>query len=96
VTEEEKVDPRHSGTRAVLQVLGPALTLLGLVLIIIAMVSFFSSFGTFGAHRYFWCFFAGIPLLFVGLVMSQYGYFGSIFRYIAGPPMGTMSFAPGP
>jgi hypothetical protein len=83
MTEEEKVDPRHSSTRAVLRVLGPALTLLGLVLIIIAMVSFFFSFGTFGAPRYFWCFFAGMPLLFVGLVMSQYGYFGSIFRYIA-------------
>jgi hypothetical protein len=84
MTEEEKIDPRHSSRRAVLRVLGPALTLLGLVLIIIAMVSFFFSFGTFGAPRYFWCFFAGIPLLFVGLVMSQYGYFGLIFRYIAG------------
>jgi uncharacterized membrane protein len=84
MTEEEKIDPKHATARAVLRVLGPALALVGLVLIVIAMVSFFSAFGTFGPPRYFWCAFLGIPLLFVGLAMCQYGYFGSILRYVAG------------
>jgi hypothetical protein len=84
VAEEEKIDPKHASTRAVLRVVGPALALIGLVLIVIALVSFFSSSGTFGPPRYFWCAFLGIPVLFVGLAMSQYGYFGSIIRYVAG------------
>lgn len=76
--------PRHQTIRTILRVGGPLLLLAGLTLLIVGMVSFFSSFGTFESPRYFWCAFVSIPLLFVGQVMSFKGYMGSMMRYMAG------------
>jgi zinc-ribbon domain len=84
MNEEEKIDPRHSTTRAVLRVAGPVLAGIGLLLIVIGMASFFSSFGTFGPPRYFWCAFVGMPLLFVGLVLSQFAFYGAFAGYLSG------------
>jgi hypothetical protein len=84
MSEENEIDPKHSTTRTILRTLGPTIAVIGLVLIVISMVNFFSSFGGFEPPKYFWCGFLGIPLLFVGMVMTQYGFLGSFLRYFSG------------
>jgi len=81
---EEKIDPGHQSIRSFLRVLGPVVVLVGLVLIAIGLVSFFSAFGTMQPPRYFWCAFIGMPLLGVGIILCKFGYMGKVARYVAG------------
>lgn len=79
------LDPnQYSELRATLKSVGPAIAGIGLLLMIVGMVSFFSAFGGFGPPRYFWCAFVGMPLLFVGIAISKFAYLGAITRYLAG------------
>ncbi|MGV3771538.1 MAG: hypothetical protein ACO1QB_01460 [Verrucomicrobiales bacterium] len=75
--------PKHKRNRSFLRTVGPLLALIGLVFIAIGMISFFLAFGDMRPPKYFWCVFVGLPLLFVGGVMTQFGYIGSILRYTA-------------
>jgi hypothetical protein len=75
--------PQHKGTRSFLRVAGPIVAAVGLIFIIIGMVNFFSAFGGGGPPRLFWCFFVGLPVLFAGTVMCQFGFLGAIARYMA-------------
>jgi uncharacterized membrane protein len=86
--------PQHQAIRGFFRVAGPITALVGLFLIIVAMVSFFSSMGSFEPPRYFWCAFVGMPLLFVGIVMTKAGYLGAIYRYFAAEatPVATDAF----
>lgn len=77
------IDPRHDQTRKILRTLGPSIALLGVVLTAVGLFSFFRSFGTFEPPRYFWCAILGLPVLGVGLMISQFAYLGSFFRYFA-------------
>jgi RNA polymerase subunit RPABC4/transcription elongation factor Spt4 len=81
---DQQIDPGHNATRDVLRIVGPIVTLVGLGFIVVGVTSFFVSFGSFGPPRYFWCAFVGMPLLFVGLVLSSCGYMGKMMRYQAG------------
>jgi len=82
--EEEKIDRGHTGLRNVFRLLGPLVALTGLILIVVGMVSFFSAFGGMEPPRHFWCVFAGMPILFVGLLLCKLGYMGRVARYVAG------------
>jgi hypothetical protein len=86
--------PEHQAVRNFLRIAGPMTALAGLIFLIVGMVSFFSSFGSFEPPRNFWCCFVGIPLLGVGLIMTKAGYIGSIFRYFAAEttPVATDAF----
>ena len=85
MADSNKINPNHTGTRAVLQVVGPALALLGLAFIVIGFGSFFAAFGNHdGPPRYFWCAFVGMPLLGVGLMISKFAFLGRVSRYVAG------------
>ena len=84
MNEEEKIDPRHSSTRNVLRILGPAIAGMGLLLTLIGVGSFFAAFGSFEMPRYFWCAFLGLPLLAVGMAISGYAFMGRVYRYQAG------------
>lgn len=75
--------PKHQGTRSFLRVAGLSVAALGLVFLIVGLVSFFSAFGGGGSPRWFWCCFVGMPLLFVGGVMSLFGFMGAVARYAA-------------
>lgn len=72
-----------SGTRSFLRVAGPLVLLLGLVLLVIALVSFFSAFGGMEPPHYFWCAFVGMPLMVTGGGMCQFGYVGAVSLYVA-------------
>ena len=91
---------QHVRTRTMLRVGGIALLLVGGVMTLIGIGSFFSSFGSFGSFgstgpfgssfqsvglpRYFWCAFVGLPLLAAGGALVRLGFLGSFYRYVAG------------
>jgi hypothetical protein len=84
MNDETKIDPKHSSVRSVLRIVGPTVAGIGLLLTLIGMVSFFTSFGSFRPPRYFWCAFLGLPLLGVGLAISKFAFLGVIARYVSG------------
>ncbi len=73
----------QQAARNFLRKIGPVIFVVGLICTIIASINFFMAMGG-GAPRLFWLFFLGMPLMFVGGVMSQYGFLGGVTRYIAG------------
>jgi hypothetical protein len=75
--------PKHTKARKVLRVAGMITLLLGGLLMIIGVISFFSAFGGGGTPRLFWCCFIGMPLLFAGGVMCMFGFMGAVARYAA-------------
>ena len=76
--------PSHQRTRSILRVAGPTLLVVGLVFMIVGAVDFFSAFGSFGTPKLFWCFFVGMPFLFLGSVLSMFGFMGAVSRFVAG------------
>jgi len=84
MNEDQLQSPRQSSVRTFLCVAGPAIAAVGLIFLIVGLGSFFAAFGGDGPPRYFWCAFVGMPLLFVGGVMCQFGYLGAVARYVAG------------
>jgi RNA polymerase subunit RPABC4/transcription elongation factor Spt4 len=81
---ENQIDPDHKEKRGILRVIGPLILVVGLIFLIVGMVSFFSSFGGFAPPRYFWCCFVGLPLMWLGGVLSSAGFMGAAARYVAG------------
>ena len=81
-------DPGLRGQRSIrsfLRVGGPVLLVIGLVLTIAGLASFFSAFGSFeGMPGNFWMAFVGLPLVAVGASMTKIGYLGPATRYVAG------------
>jgi hypothetical protein len=76
--------PAQNSIRTSLRIAGPLFLLTGVVCLIIAIASMFSGSNDFGPPRLFWLAFVGIPLLFVGTVLSMYGFMGAVARFIAG------------
>ncbi|NDI36543.1 zinc ribbon domain-containing protein [Chengkuizengella sediminis] len=70
----------HKQTRKILRVIGPIILFAGVISIVIAMVDFFTLEG-FEQPKYFWLMFVGLPLIFVGLVISGLGYGSAVARY---------------
>jgi len=91
---QNQIDHGHEQKRAVLRTVGVIVLITGLVLIAIGVISFFSAFGSHGSPRYFWCAFLGMPVTFVGGVLCQLGFMGSVARYSAGEmaPVGKDTF----
>lgn len=51
----------------------------GLIFTAICLINFFTTF----PPQLFWCGFVGLPLLFVGGVLLQFGFMGAVSRYSA-------------
>jgi len=94
MTEEDKIDPRHAGTRKVLRIVGPLTLLVGLGFLAAGLWGFFSRWGTLAPARFTWCPFVGMPLAFLGGVMTMAGFAGAVFRYQAAEltPVGKDAF----
>ena len=92
--DEEKLNPGHMHVRKTLRLLGPLVLGIGILFTIIGIGSFFAAFGGMQPPRYFWCCFVGIPLMFVGGVMTQFAFMGAVLRYQAGEvaPVGKDTF----
>ena len=92
--DEQRINPGHSGIRGLLRIVGPAIVLCGGLFTAIGLISFFSAFGTFEPPRYFWCAFIGLPMIFVGMLLTKVAFFGAIARYMAAEaaPVGKDTF----
>lgn len=75
---------QQNSIRAFFRLMGPFIFLVGVICVIGGLASFFSSFGSFEAPHYFWLCFIGMPLMFVGGILSNLGFMGAVARYIAG------------
>ena len=80
---QREIDPTHRAKREQVRSLGVFLCVVGGVLTAIGLGSFFTSFGSFGPPRYFWCAFVGLPMLGFGFRMLRVGYLGTIARFVA-------------
>ena len=85
----------QAGVRSTLRLLGWVALGIGVVLTGIAMVEFFSGFGSFEQPRNFWMAFIGLPLVAVGTGMLKAGYIGPATRYVAGEVTPTLHDAMG-
>ena len=81
--DDERINPGHRGPRNFFRKLGPIILAGGVLCMIVAFIDFFGSMGGFGGPDKFWLFFVGMPLIFVGGVMTKVGYMGKIARYMA-------------
>jgi len=77
------IDPQHNEARNALRVVGPSVLIVGILLTVIGLGSFFASFGTFGPPRYFWCVFLGLPLMGLGGAICKFAFLGAVSRYMA-------------
>lgn len=84
MNEDKLQTSQQARVRRTLRGVGLAVLALGGWLTLIGVGSFFASFGSFESPRYFWCAFLGMPLLFVGGVMTMFGFLGAVNRYVAG------------
>jgi RNA polymerase subunit RPABC4/transcription elongation factor Spt4 len=84
--EEEKIDPGHSSIQRTLRIGGPILLAIGLIFISIGTLGFFISILSqmFSGVWLIIFILLGIPLLFLGSVMTMFGYIGRLARYQAG------------
>jgi len=72
-------EPGQNSIRNFLRVAGIALLVLGVICVAIGTAL------TFNGHMgMFLLAFIGIPLMFVGMVMCQFGFMGAVTRFIAG------------
>jgi ribosomal protein L40E len=83
IVTKRQIDPGHSGVRNVLRLVGPLVGLVGLAFMVVGLVDFFRAFSGSGSPKLFWCFFVGMPLLFVGGVLTSLGFMGKVMRYQA-------------
>jgi len=84
MSEERKIDPKHREIRDRLRVIGPVLIVVGGLFAAVGVIDFFMAFGGAGQPRLFWCVFVGMPILFLGLAATMYGFMGAVARYQAG------------
>jgi hypothetical protein len=84
-------DPGHVKARSVLRTVGPIVFCVGLLCAIISAVNLFTASGE---PTLFWLGFVGLPLMFVGAVMSMTGWVGALARYHAreGAPVAGETF----
>ncbi len=94
MSDEQKINPGHETARKFFRIVGPLVLVVGGSFMLVGFGSFFSAFGGGGPPRLFWCSFVGMPLLFVGIVMTKFGFMGAIIRYQAGEiaPVGKDTF----
>lgn len=81
---DPELDPRHQQKRHLLRVVGPVVLATGGVFTIVGLVSFFRAFGGGGPPMLFWCCFVGLPLIWLGFVLTSAGFAGAVGRYMAG------------
>lgn len=80
---DNKINPKHSSIRLVLRLIGPALLVVGAIFMIVGFVDFVGAMNGHGAPTKFWCFFVGMPLLFLGFVTTNMAFLGAVMRYQA-------------
>jgi hypothetical protein len=74
--------PGQNSIRTALRIAGPLTLLTGIICVIIAAKELVTS--GMEPPRHFWLAFIGIPLMFFGAVLCQFGFMGAVARFMAG------------
>lgn len=80
MVEKPFVTERHQNFRGFFRFMGPVVLLGAGTCMLIAGIDFFT-LEPFETPSYFWLFFVGMPLLFVGFLFSVLGYGGAMAQY---------------
>ena len=78
-----QIDPNHQRRQSFMRYVGIGLLISGVILTAVGLISFFTSFGTFGPPRYFWATFLGLPLIAIGSALTLLGNLDNYYRYFA-------------
>jgi Na+/proline symporter len=74
--------PETSGESCAL--LAPSVLVIGILFMVTAFVNFVGAMSSHsGPPKLFWCFFVGMPLMFVGAALCMFGFMGAVARYTA-------------
>ena len=71
----------HESVKKKLKIIGFSLLAVGGVLTVIGFISFFSSMGSFGPPKFFWCAFLGLPLLGFGAMITSMAFRRELSKY---------------
>src|SRR5262245_33649233 len=83
--EQRELDPQHAEKRAMLRKVGLMLLVAGALFMLIGFVDFARAMSGYGHEpRLFWCFMLGLPLLWLGFVLTSAGFASTVQRYMAG------------
>lgn len=90
--EENKLNPGHTQLRSKLRIIGPIILGIGILLVIAAVIDVLTD--PFNGFPFAFLAFAGMPMMFVGGVMTNMAYMGAAMRYAAGEtaPVGKDTF----
>ncbi len=78
------IDKNHNQKKSIFKVVGLIVLGLGLYLVISGFISFFQLSNSFDSEPKIGLVFAGMPLLFIGLILTSLGFMGDVARYQAG------------
>ncbi|MGV3466540.1 MAG: double zinc ribbon domain-containing protein [Heyndrickxia sp.] len=78
--KEKFITEQHNKTRSFFRILGPALLVIGAICIIMAFIDFFT-LQELEEPKLFWLFFVALPVIFLGFVLSGFGFGGAVAKY---------------
>ncbi len=76
-------NPKNEAARKKFKIIGPIVLGVGIIFFLIAIINFFSCFGTGNFPNLFILAFFGLPLIGVGAVICRLGYMKQITGYVA-------------
>lgn len=90
--DEERINPGHHTVRSMLRIVGPVILGLGILLVVAGAIDIFTD--PFHGFPFAFLIFAGMPMMFVGGVMTNMAFMGAFMRYAAGEtaPVGKDTF----
>lgn len=78
--KKQFISNEHVKARSIFRIIGPIVLLTGIVCIVIATVEFFT-LDFFEEPQLFWLAFVGMPIVFVGFILSGLGYGSIVAKY---------------
>lgn len=67
-----------------MRIVGPLVGAAGLACVVVAFIDFFAAFaGNGGPPQFFWLFFIGLPLMFIGVSLTMFAFLGAVARFAA-------------
>jgi hypothetical protein len=81
------INPQADEQRQKFRKLGKLILAVGVVCFGAGLMNFFMAFSSGGKPNFLWLSFIGVPFIFVGVALLKFGYFGAMFRFVAGESM---------
>ncbi|HWO76550.1 MAG TPA: zinc ribbon domain-containing protein [Bacillus sp. (in: firmicutes)] len=78
--KDKFITEEHKKTRSFFRILSPVFLVIGSICLVVALIDFFT-LQAFEEPKYFWLFFVAMPIIFIGFVLTGFGYGGTIAKY---------------